>query len=48
MTNKPTLDDYLSKKKKVPSKNKRYPGDIDIKTGPSKGKPIIKLKTKKK
>ena len=45
---KPTLDDYLSKKKKVPSKNKRYPGDSDIKTGPSKGKPIIKLKTKKK
>jgi hypothetical protein len=42
------LDAAIMGKKKLPSKNKRYPGDSDVKMGPSKGKPIIKLKTKKK
>jgi hypothetical protein len=47
MPKKPTLDDFIAKKKKVPSKNKRYPGDSDVKIGPSKGKPIIKIKKSK-
>ena len=41
------LDAAISKGKSLPSKNKRYPGDSDVKMGPSKGKPIIKLKNKK-
>lgn len=41
------LDAAITKGKSLPSKNKRYPGDSDVKLGPSKGKPVIKLKTKK-
>jgi hypothetical protein len=42
------LDAAISKGKSLPSKNKRYPGDTDIKTGKSKGKPVIKVKPKAK
>lgn len=40
------LDDAISKGKTLPSKNKRYPGDSDVKMGPSKGKPIIRPNAK--
>jgi hypothetical protein len=43
---KPTLDDFIAKKKKVPSKNKKYPGDTDVKLSGFKKKPVIKLKKK--
>jgi hypothetical protein len=42
------LDAAISKGKKLPSKNIKYPGDTDIKTGKSKGKPVIKVNNKKK
>ena len=41
------LDAAIMGKKKLPSKNKRYPGDSDVTTTPSKGKPVIKIKSKK-
>ena len=41
------LDAAIMGKKKMPSKNKRYPGDSDVTTTPSKGKPVIKIKSKK-
>jgi hypothetical protein len=47
MAKKPTLDDFIAKKKKVPSKNKKYPGDTDVKLPGFKKKPVIKLKKKK-
>jgi hypothetical protein len=40
------LDAAITKGKKLPSKNKKYPGDTDIKMKPGKGKPVIKLKKK--
>lgn len=40
------LDKAISEGKTLPSKNKRYPGDTDIKTGKNKGKPVIKIKKK--
>jgi hypothetical protein len=40
------LDAAISKGKKLPSKNSKYPGDTDVKTGKSKGKPVIKIKKK--
>ena len=46
MPKKPTLDDFIAKKKKVPSKNKKYPGDTDVKLPGFKKKPVIKLKKK--
>jgi hypothetical protein len=48
---KPTLDDYLSKKKKVPSKNKRgsVPPDYDvILPGMGYTKPTAKKQPKKR
>lgn len=40
------LDDAISKGKTLPSKNKRYPGDSDVKMGPSKGRPVIRPNAK--
>ena len=40
------LDKAISQGKTLPSKNKQYPGDTDVKTGKSKGKPVIKIKKK--
>lgn len=40
------LDAAITSGKKLPSKNKRYPGDSDVKMGPSKGKPIIRPNAK--
>ncbi len=40
------LDKAISQGKSLPSKNNRYPGDTDVKTGKSKGKPIIKVRSK--
>ena len=36
------LDKAISQGKSLPSKNKKYPGDSDVKMGPSKGKPVIR------
>lgn len=40
------LDAAIMGKKKLPSKNKRYPGDSDVTTTPSKGRPIIRPNAK--
>ena len=40
------LDKAISEGKTLPSKNKKYPADTDLKTGKSKGKPVIKIKKK--
>ena len=40
------LDKAISQGKTLPSKNKKYPGDADVKMGPSKGKPIIRPNAK--
>lgn len=40
------LDAAIMGKRKLPSKNKRYPGDSDVTTTPSKGKPIIRPNVK--
>lgn len=40
------LDAAISKGKSLPSKNKKYPGDTDVKMNGSKKKPIIKVKKK--
>ncbi len=42
------LDAAISKGKKLPSKNKRVPGDTDIKMPGFKKKPVITLKSKTK
>lgn len=40
------LDAAIMGKKKLPSKNKMYPGDSDTTKTPSKGKPIIRPNVK--
>jgi hypothetical protein len=40
------LDTAISKGKKLPSKNKKYPGDTDVKLPGFKKKPVIKVKKK--
>jgi len=40
------LDAAISKGKKLPSKNKKYPGDTDVKLPGFKKKPVIKVKKK--
>ena len=42
------LDAAISKGKSLPSKNKRYPGDTDVKMPGMKKKPVITLKSKTK
>ncbi len=40
------LDKAISQGKSLPSKNKKYPGDTDVKMPGMKKKPVIKLKNK--
>ena len=40
------LDAAITSGKKLPSKNKMYPGDSDTTKTPSKGKPIIRPNVK--
>ena len=40
------LDAAITNGKKLPSKNKMYPGDSDTTKTPSKGKPIIRPNVK--
>jgi hypothetical protein len=40
------LDAAISKGKKLPSKNIKYPGDTDVKMKGMKAKPVIKVKKK--
>jgi hypothetical protein len=40
------LDKAIMEGKKLPSKNKKYPGDTDVKMPGFKKKPIIKIKKK--
>ena len=40
------LDAAIMGKKKLPSKNKMYPGDSDTTKTPSKGRPIIRPNVK--
>jgi hypothetical protein len=40
------LDTAISKGKKLPSKNKKYPGDTDVKIKGFKKKPVINVKNK--
>lgn len=40
------LDKAISKGKTLPSKNKRVPGDTDVKMKGMKAKPVIKIKKK--
>ena len=40
------LDAAIMGKKKLPSKNKKYPGDSDVRMKGFKKKPVIKVKKK--
>lgn len=40
------LDKAISEGKTLPSKNKKYPGDTDVKMKGFKKKPVIKIKKK--
>ena len=40
------MPNHYGTKKKIPSKNKKYPGDTDVKLPGFKKKPVIKLKKK--
>jgi hypothetical protein len=40
------LDAAIMGKKKLPSKNKKYPGDSDVGMNGFKKKPVIKVKKK--
>ncbi len=42
------LDAAITSGKALPSKNKKYPGDTDVKMKGFKKKPVIKLDKKKK